>query len=192
MTVIRKPGDPVPHVHDHVAEILAGAGLSPAITSALLEFDVANFQWMRVVAKGELPSVILRRLDLDLDLAHFHGLTAVIRIQFGVGRAASDATIGLVAEEMSVDPSRASRIVADLVARGYVRRDVAQDDGRRSVLTLTDDGKKVMESFRAEKWAIMARVFRDWTPDAIASFARATQAYTEGVQAVLSGIARAD
>lgn len=181
-----KIGDPVPHVHDTVAETLLAEGLDAEAIPALLDFDTANFQWHRVVMRGEMMQAILTRLKLDLEVAHYQGLLAMIRITFGVGRQATKPTVGLVAEELSVDPSRASRIVADLVGRGYVRREVAQDDARRSVLSLTDLGLTTMGRFRTEKWRIMAQVFRDWEPETIAHFARGIRAYSEGVQRAIA------
>jgi DNA-binding MarR family transcriptional regulator len=186
-----KPGDPVPHVHDGVPEALAEAGLTPAAVTALLDFDVANFQWFRMTAKGEMASAILARLGIDLDPAAFHGLTAIIRIGHGVGRPATGATIGLVAEDLSVDPSRASRIVADLVGRGLVRRAAVQADGRKSVLTVTAAGRRVLDAVRREKWQVMAQVFRDWDPATIAHFAHGIRTYTEGVQRALGALGAA-
>lgn len=188
MTSCWKPGDPVPHVHDQIPELLAAAGLAPESVRALLDFDVANFQWYRLVQKGEMMQAILRKIGTDLDLPHVQALLALIRIEAGVGRAATEPTIGLVAGELGVDPSRASRLVADLVAGGYVRRGVAQEDGRRSVLALSDRGYGVLDKVRREKWAIMVRVFRDWDPDTIAHFARGIRAYAEGVQAAITDL----
>jgi DNA-binding MarR family transcriptional regulator len=185
-----KPGDPVPHVHDGVPEMLAEAGLSPPAVTALLDFDVALFQWFRMTAKGEMAAAILAHLGIDLEPAAFHGLTAIIRIANGVGRPATDATIGLVAEDLAVDPSRASRLVADLVARGLVRREAAQDDGRKSVLTITDAGRAVLVAVKREKWRLMAQVFGDWPPEAIADFARGTRRYTCAMQEALAALPR--
>ncbi len=162
-------------------------GLTPEAVTALLDFDTANFQWNRVVGKGEMLAAILRGLGLDLEPAHFHGLIAMLRIRCGVGRPATEPTIGLVAEEMSVDPSRASRIVADLVGRGFVRREAMQQDGRKSVLSVTARGQGAARCRPAREMARSWReVFRDWDPADIASFARGVRAYTEGVQAALA------
>lgn len=179
----------MPHVKDSVKQLLVEQGLPPEAVPALLDFDAANFHWHRQVVKGDMLRVILSRLGLELDVAHFHALTALLRVKYGVGRAAAEPTIGLVAEELNVDPSRASRLVADLVTRGFVRRDVAQEDGRKAVLSPTAEGEAVLDAFRAEKWQILARVFRDWEPEAISSFARAIRMYSSGVQGVLDDLA---
>jgi len=57
-----------------------------------------------------------------------------------VDEADGQATIGSVAEQLSVDPSAASRVVSELISRGFVERLASQRDGRRTVLRLTPDG----------------------------------------------------
>lgn len=189
MTKDCKPGAGMPHIQQEVENMLRARGLPAASVPALLDFDMANFQWHRHMVKGDMLRVILTRLDRDLDVAHFHALTALLRVRYGVGRDAAEPTIGLIAEELNVDPSRASRLITALVARGFVRREVAQADGRKAVLSPTDAGKAVLDAFRAEKWQIMADVFKDWQPEAIAQFAGAIRSYMAGVQAVLGDLA---
>ncbi len=181
-----KPGDPVPYMHDDVPKALAKAGFGPEAVTALLDYDMASFQHYRMVVKGELVSALIDRLGLDLDIAHFQGLMAVLRIRGGVGRPATDPTIGLVAEEMSVDPSRASRIVAGLVSRGYVARQAAQDDGRKSVLTPTEAGYAVLREFKQARWKVLSQVFKGWKAKDIAAYARSIRAYTEGMHAAIA------
>ena len=175
------PGDPLPHVHDGVPEMLAARGLPPEAVRALLHFDIANFQWTRMVAKGELPTALLRRTGHALEMSHLQGLTAIVRIRHGVGRPATEPTVGLVAGEMAVDPSRASRIVSALVGKGLVRREVAQEDARRAVLSLTDAGAAVLEDLRRERWTLILRVFEDWDAAEIETFACAVGTYASAL-----------
>ena len=156
----------------------------------MLHFDIANFQWTRMVAKGELPTALLRRTGHALEASHLQGLTAIVRIRHGVGRPATEPTVGLVAEEMAVDPSRASRIVSALVAKGFVRREVAQEDARRAVLSLTDVGASVLEDLRRERWALILRVFEDWDADAIETFARAVGTYASALHEATEAMRR--
>ncbi|SDU31128.1 MarR family winged helix-turn-helix transcriptional regulator [Gordonia westfalica] len=50
-----------------------------------------------------------------------------------------------LAERMGVDASAMSGIVDDLVARGLVTREADADDGRRKRVTITDDGRRVVD-----------------------------------------------
>ena len=52
----------------------------------------------------------------------------------------------MVAEYFAVDPSGASRMVADALRGGYVRRVASQTDGRRMFLELTDNGRKLLRT----------------------------------------------
>lgn len=176
-------------ISDDVAGQLARQGFDPAAIPALLDFDRANFRWRRQTARGDMLKAILRQRRLGLDVTQFQGLTAVVRIQCGAGRPAAGATVGLVAEEMGVDPSRASRIVGELVARGFLRREAAQDDARRSVLSLTAAGRDELGAFQTAKWQMLARVLRDWPAAQVADFARMIDLYTRGVQEALDEMA---
>lgn len=168
--------------HAGLPDWLAARGYGAQAARDLIAFDVAYFQWVRLVMRGEVRDVLMRAMDDPLDPATFHGLTAVARIATGLGRAApQDPTIGIVAEEMGVDPSRASRIVADLVARGLCERAVVQSDARKTVLRLTPDGITTLHQIRDTKWTMMAAVFEDWTEAEIASFSALFRRYIEGV-----------
>lgn len=184
-----RPDGPYLRIPDDVAGQLVMLGLDPAAIPALLDFDRANFRWRRQTVRGDMLKAILRERRLGLDVTQFQGLTAVVRIQCGAGRPAAGATVGLVAEEMGVDPSRASRIVGELVARGFLRREAAQDDARRSVLTLTEAGRGELDAFQTAKWQMLARVLRDWPAGQIAEFARMINRFTGGVQDVLDEMA---
>ncbi len=85
---------------------------------------------------------------------------------------------------MTIDPSRASRIATGLIAGGWVERAVAQEDGRKSVLLLTDKAHDAFERFRVAKWDKLLSVFADWSEDDIRAFARLFTRYSEGMARV--------
>jgi hypothetical protein len=121
-----------PRIQNGIPALLEAKGFSPLSIEALLQFDVANFQWRRMWDREEFRGKVMEGLSDVLESALLQGLICVARIQGGIGRPEPvSPTVGLVAEMMQVDPSRASRIVADLVSRGYVARNVAQDDSQR-------------------------------------------------------------
>lgn len=167
---------------------LAAEGVAPEAARAVAAFEAAHFQWVRLAAKGELPAAILPGLGGEeaLDLPLFKGMTAVARIAAGVGRAAAEPTVGLLAEELAVDASRASRIAADLVARGLLRREASQGDGRKSVLALTPEGARLLDGFRREKWRVLARIFAGWSPEEVEAFAGFVRRYAGGVQEAIA------
>jgi len=153
-----------PRFHDGLPQRLMAQGKSPEAVDALLRLDSAMFLWHRMAMKGEVPGRLIAELGLDLDLTQFYCLTAINRIRAGIGRPEPQpATIGLLAEEMNIDPSRASRLAADLIAQGYLRREAVQEDGRKSVLVLTDKAVTAFTAFRDRKWEKLVQVYAGWT-----------------------------
>lgn len=163
-------------------ENLRLAGFDPAAAVALMGFDADMFHHVRRVMKGDVPQSLLRELGTELEATQFHALAALTRIQHGQGRSRpEEPTVGMLAEEMAVDPSRASRIASDLVARGYLVRAASQSDGRRSVLQLTERAGRLFQAFHAAKWARTMRLFQDWSTDEIVTFARLFAKYRDGM-----------
>jgi DNA-binding MarR family transcriptional regulator len=179
-----KAGEAIKCYHEAVAARLATDGFAPEIVKALLDLDSGVFQWHRLVMKGEVLGKLIEELGLELDLSHFYAMTAILRLQNGFGREAAHVTVGLLAEEMDIDPSRASRIASDLIGRGYVRREAAQDDGRKSILVLTDAAWKVLGQVSDQKWSKMGAIFEGWSEDEITTFSRLFLRYIDGIARV--------
>lgn len=168
-----------------VLERLAREGLPGEVAEALLELDSALFLWLRMAMKGEGPGKLVPMLNLGLEPSHFFALTAVTRIECGIGRAGPEApTVGLLAEELSLDPSRASRIAADLIAQGFLLREADQSDGRKAILRPTEKALSAMAAFRELKWNRFLEIFRDWEPAEITAFASLFGRYLDGVRQV--------
>lgn len=176
------PHTPKDHPHDRIKTSLQAQGFAPDVVLALLALDADHFHYVRRVMKGDVPQSLMEELGAGLEATQFHALSAILRIQSGLGRPPQQATVGLLAEEMALDPSRASRIAADLVERGLLARAVSQEDGRRSVLVPTRDAWALMDAFLTAKWQRTVNLFRSWTPEDIVTFARLFAAYTEGMR----------
>lgn len=181
-----RTGDRYPsRFHEGVRERLVRAGIAPETAEALLAFDSGVFFWKRMAARDEVPGRLIEELGLDLELSQFSSLTAITRIQNGIGRkVAQPATIGLLAEEMNIDPSRASRIATGLIARGYLRREAAQDDGRKSILVLTDKAVSAFQAFRDLKWDKMLQTFAGWSDADIVAFSGLFSRYCQDLRRV--------
>ena len=176
---------------DHVTHFMIADGHATETVAALLALDSAIFLWHRMAVKGEVPGKLMAELGLGLDPAQFFALTAVTRIESGIGRARPEAaTVGLLAEELAIDPSRASRIASDLIAGGFLRREADQSDGRRAILRLTDQATAAMAAFRDLKWSKFRAIFADWSDAEIVAFSDLFGRYVAGVRSVY-GIAPA-
>lgn len=169
---------PLPALHEGVAERLERAGRSPAAIAALLEVDQGLLVWRRALVKGELVAAVLAALRSDVEVAEFGALVAVGRIVHGIGRPApAEATVGALAQEMGIDPSRASRLAGQLTAKGYLRREVAQSDARKAILVPTPAARTLMAGFRDRKWDRYERIFANWSDEDLVTFARLLDRY---------------
>lgn len=167
---------------------LAAMGYSPAAVEALLSLDAVQFQFQRRMAKGEFLQRMIERLGIEIEPSLLQGLYAVSRITYGILRPEPmPATIGLVAEELALDPSRASRIVADLVAQGYVTRMASQADGRVSVIALTREGHDLISRLRHDRWAMLMDAITDWSEEEVVTFSRLFARYVDGMHRVITG-----
>lgn len=86
-------------------------------------------------------------------------------------------TVGGVARALGVDQPRASRLVADAVAAGLVRREADAADGRRSVLALTADGRRLQAGAAERRRADLATVLTGWPDGDRQAFARLLSAF---------------
>lgn len=67
-------------------------------------------------------------------------------------------TIGSLAERLGVTQQGASKAVADLERRGYVRREADPDDGRARRVALTARGEQAIDAGRRHRAAVEAEL----------------------------------
>ena len=151
----------------HLAQ-LQELGMSPIAAQATIEIDGVMAHIRRSMARREMGRLALRDLDIDIDIADLDILAALESCSTEAG----EATVGYIAERLNVDPSRASRIVADAVDKGIVRRIASQGDARRIGLELTETGRAHAQAIRRYKWKIFADALGQWPEDDLVTFAR--------------------
>ncbi|GAA1815558.1 MarR family transcriptional regulator [Actinomadura chokoriensis] len=123
----------------------------------------------RGMSRQRLGKAAIRDHNLPVDVQVLHVVDVVDE---GPDRPGEEMSVGLVAARLGVDASRGSRIVAEAVKSGYVRRVASQEDGRRIHLELTDAGRRVVEATRRTRQEHFAKAMGDWTPAERAEFAR--------------------
>lgn len=149
------------------------AGFSPQAAEAIVKIDATMTKIRRSMTRRELVLEILQELDSQLDLAGLDVMSAVMHWHAdNEADASREVTVGTVAERLGIDPSRASRIVADVVERGYIRRAASQADSRRIVLEPTEKGVAFGNEFRSRKSEVLSAGLRDWTEEELTTFAR--------------------
>ncbi|MEN9061848.1 MULTISPECIES: MarR family winged helix-turn-helix transcriptional regulator [Ponticoccus] len=152
-------------------EELAQAGISEDSSQAALDIDAVLQVWRRKVFKRELGHRALAELGLPVDLPQLDVLMAVRAPENEFrDEETGETMVSTVAQRLNIDPSRASRMTSDLIARGLLRRAVSQADARRTVLELTDRGERVVEAVRTYKFLTMGSYLQGWTAEEIRTF----------------------
>ena len=82
------------------------------------------------------------------------------------------ASVGTLAEYLGVDPSRASRMVAEAIRGGYLRRVASQADGRRTYLELTKAGQNLLKTASRFRRRLFSRAMTRWSDHDCTEFAR--------------------
>ncbi len=112
-----------------------------------------------------------------LELSHLDVLDAVRRAQ-----DSGEVTVGTIAEMMRIDPSRASRVVSDMVGRNILRRKASQADARRIVVVMTPLGQKLMAEIKAQKMTLVSDIVADWPQEEIDVFAELFDKFISGFE----------
>jgi len=153
---------------DQMRDFLNRAGIEPSAVDSALEIDAVMQQWRRRWHKRELGASALRHLQLSdrLDLAQLDVLMAIwapsreFRCKEG-----QETMVSTVAERLGIDPSRASRLVSELIPKGLARRAVSQQDARRTIVELTEDGKMIVRAVRRYKYLLMGDFLSGWSQE---------------------------
>lgn len=153
---------------DEMRDFLHRAGIEPGAVDSALEIDGVMQQWRRRWNKRELGNSALRHLQLTdrLDLAELDVLMAIWAPskEFHC-KAGQETMVSTVAERLTIDPSRASRLVSELIAKGLARRAVSQQDARRTIVELTEDGKTIVRAVRRYKFLLMGDFLSGWSQE---------------------------
>lgn len=100
-----------------------------------------------------------------------------------VGDAVGRITVGGVAQEMGVAQPVASRAVAACIAEGLLRRAASQQDGRSSLLELTDAGESARRNYAAEQRRVFEEITAHWDSADRLQFARFLTRYGQDASA---------
>ena len=127
-----------------------------------------------LIGRRYIGRLAISRAGAGVELSHLDVLGLVQRLS-----QTSEVTVGNIAEQMRIDQSRASRIVAELVKSGVLRRQASQEDARRTIVTLTRKGADLRMQFEAVKLEVLSQVLADWRPEEIATFAVLYDRFTQ-------------
>ena len=146
--------------------VLEGWGIAGDVTQHALELDAILQAWRRRVQKRELGHMALTELDLPIDVPKLDVMIAIWAPSNEFGATGKEETmVATIAARLGIDPSRASRLVTELIAEGYAARAVSQQDARRTIVTLTEKGTAVVNAVRTIKYLVLGSFLSDWTEE---------------------------
>jgi DNA-binding MarR family transcriptional regulator len=161
---------------EQLTRLAREAGLGPEAASAVATIDAVMGRIRRSMMKREFGKLIIERLNAPLETAHMDVIGILGGMHEDVGT--DEITVGFVAEKLAIDPSRASRLVAEVVDKGFAKRVASQADARRIGLALTPKGRAFVEKFRETKWRVFASALGEWNEDELITFARLLERFS--------------
>ena len=116
--------------------------------------------------------LLLRKGELDLDDRHplfDSGLTIPqMRVLFSAARRGG-ARPGFIAERARMAPPNVTSVVDRLVERGLVRREPDPEDGRATIVLLTEEGKRLVRAIAAAAGERLQSALDGLQPDELES-----------------------
>lgn len=158
-----------------------GAASPPGAGDAATALDEAGrtlFRLGRLFGRQPSPERLAEPGGRAVELSRILVAEAVAA---GPAAPGEDVTVGLVAARLAVDPSTASRLVAEAIRAGYVAAAASPADARRRRLDLTAAGHSLVAAARRYQRAVFERVTRDWTEQERLAFARLLVRFADAV-----------
>lgn len=143
---------------------------------SLAAIELAMGRMRRTQTRRSLGRIAEQQAGDSADLSLVPVLYAV---EEGAELDSDGVTVGLVAERVGLDPSRASRMVTAAIQAGYLVRLASQTDGRRIHLLLTDTGSALTEKVHQFRQAYLGRVMTSWSDHDRTELARLLSRFTE-------------
>lgn len=119
------------------------------------QLDDALVAVRRVLQRPDYRRQLIKRLGNVERLS-------TIRILRAVERVGESCSVGDVADLLAIDPSTASRLVEEAVARGYLVRGACRQDRRKAQLRITDEGQGLLDRMTGVRRTLLAEVTADW------------------------------
>ncbi len=151
--------------------------LSDGGDSSLAIIGHAMTRMRLLIGRRFIGRMALKRIGTGLELSDLDAIGVIKRIG-----SQQEVTVGTIAEQLRIDPSRGSRIVADLVKQGLLERAASQEDGRRSLVRVTAAGRKVLDEIEAIKREKITEATAGWSDEDVEAFARLYGRFTEGLE----------
>jgi DNA-binding MarR family transcriptional regulator len=160
-----------------MAQSTSRDGPASAADDAHAALDAASqalFRLGRLFGRQPLADVLGGRAGRPVELSRVLVVQTVADASSAApGNAGQDeVTVGVVADRLGIDPSTASRLVAEAVRDGYLIRSTSAVDGRRACLKLTETGRALALDSRRYQRAVFNQATQGWSDHDREVFAR--------------------
>ncbi|MBP2321884.1 DNA-binding MarR family transcriptional regulator [Kibdelosporangium banguiense] len=133
------------------------------------------------VVRVERAMVAIRRSQSRRMLSRHMAVDPAV---FGVLDAVEEhgpSSVTDLADALAVDQPRASRLVAKAVDEGFLVRQADQNDGRRSLVSLTASGRAQVDAAHSSRQEVFARAMANWSDNERTTFARLLTEFIAGI-----------
>ena len=93
------------------------------------------------------------------------------------------ARVGDIAERIISDASTVSRQISHLTATGFVIKVPDPDDGRAQLVTLSDEGRAILDDLVARREAWFGELLADWPEEDVQAFTQYVDRFCDTVAA---------
>jgi DNA-binding MarR family transcriptional regulator len=166
--------------HDGTSPARRATGLALDTMAPLAAVEQAMIRLRRSVNRRHLgrPAAeeVFTQVGIQLSLSQ---LAVIDTVEEGPHGPGQDVTVGLVAERLALDPSRASRHVSGAIKAGLIQRVASQTDGRQLHLQLTPRGHRVAIAMHTARQRAFGEAMTDWSDHDRREFARLLTKFTE-------------
>jgi DNA-binding MarR family transcriptional regulator len=135
------------------------SSLRPASTRRRTRLEPAQLEAWSGLLRAQAS--VARELDRRLQRGHGLSLRDHDLLEALAGSRRRRLRMSALASDLSLSPSRITRVVAALEERGWVERVAATDDGRGADASLTAEGRAVLRRSRATYAAVVRERFLD-------------------------------
>ncbi|PZU82392.1 MAG: MarR family transcriptional regulator [Shinella sp.] len=147
----------------------------PAIDETISLIGRSMGRMRLMIGRRFIGKLAISRVGASMELSHLDVIAMVRRLGDG-----QEVTIGAIAEQLRVDPSRSSRIVADLVRQGLLRREASQEDARRTIVVITPLGQEFLDKLDEVKRETIREIVSGWPKDDVERFAELYDRFING------------
>lgn len=120
--------------------------------------------------------VAVLRLSRRLRKHELAGLTPSQLSTLATVGKSGPVRLGDLAAAERIAPSTLTRLINVLESRGYVRRDPDTGDARAFLVSVTDEGRDVLERIREEATSLLTDILMTLPPDQLGALAQALPA----------------